>query len=93
MSKVAEVIKELQQKFNPDDDIIVNFWDYERVMNILGTIEYYPEDSKGAVENWNDKELTKEQFSYFAEEVERYSNWGIIAEYFGDIYEDWKDSK
>jgi len=89
--KVHEVIKRLQDKYSPDDDIVVALWDYEDVMNILGTTEYYPEDSRGSVEKWEDERLTKEQFSDLAEDIEGYTDWNLVSEYFSDIYENWKE--
>ena len=94
--KVHEVIKRLQDNYSPDDDIIVTWWDYEAVMDILETTEYYPEDSRGFVEKWEDKKLTKEEFSDLAEDIEHYTElyanvWNLVSEYFSDIYENWKE--
>ena len=80
MSKVAEVIKELQQRFKPDDDIVIQYWtkeDIERQFQVHEVLD-------------NNAVFTAEQFSDLAEDIEYYSNWDIVAEYFGDIYEDWK---
>ena len=89
--KVHEVIKRLQDNYSPDDDIVVAWWDYEAVMDILETTEYYPEDSRGFVEKWEDKKLTKEEFSDLAEDIEDYTSWNHVSEYFSDIYENWKE--
>jgi len=75
MSKVAEVIKELQQRFKPDDDIVIQYWTKEDIESVVLD---------------NDAVFTAEQFSDLAEDIEHYSNWDIVAEYFGDIYENWK---
>ena len=80
MSKVAEVVKELQQRFKPDDDIVIQYWtkeDIERQFQVHEVIH-------------KDRVFSAEQFSDLAENLEHYSNWDIVAEYFGDIYEDWK---
>jgi len=79
MSKVAEVIKELQQRFKPDDDIVVTWWDYNDTIHELG------------LNHVEDKEkLSKEEFSDLAQDIEHYTSWNLVSEYFGDIYENWK---
>jgi len=69
------VIKELQQRFKPDDDIVIQYWTKEDIESVVLD---------------NDAVFTAEQFSDLAEDIEHYSNWDIVAEYFGDIYENWK---
>ena len=81
MSKVAEVIKELQQRFKPEDDIVIQYWTKEDIESVVL-------DNDAVF--LKDDNLTAQQFSDLAEDIEHYSNWDIVSEYFGDIYENWK---
>ena len=78
--KVHEVIKRLQDNYSPDDDIVVAWWDYDDIIHELG------------LNHVEDKEkLSKDEFSDLAEDIEDYTDWNLVSEYFSDIYENWKE--
>ena len=81
MSKVTEVIKELQQRFKPDDDIVIQYWTKEDIEN-----QFHAE---GVMHK--DKVLTAEQFSDLAEDIEHRTSWNLVSEYFCDMYDDRDD--
>ena len=78
--KIHEVIKRLQDNYSPDDDIVVAFWDYNDTIQELGLSV---EEAK--------RKLSKDDFSDLAEDIEDYTSWNHVSEYFSDIYENWKE--
>ena len=78
--KVHEVIKRLQDNYSPDDDIVVAWWDYNLTIQELGLSV---QEAK--------RKLSKDDFSDLAEDIEHYTDWNHVSEYFSDIYENWKE--
>ena len=78
--KIHEVIKRLQDNYSPDDDIVVAWWDYNFTIQELGLSV---EEAK--------RKLSKDDFSDLAEDIEHYTDWNLVSEYFSDIYENWKE--